>query len=465
MRSSTKPMNTVKWQWNELRRHLPEGMVHQGCPQGTCESWNLEPCFGTMPADIYPVLPPLAQDVLVQLVRLSLAEDGSNGVRMLERLTELAASGLDVARASVWLRDDHEDAIICQDLFVAHQPHSHGMTLCRKDFSPYFEALDRSVVIPAEDAHHHPATACFSAVYLKPLGIGAMLDAPIWRGGKVVGVLCLEHVGDGRRWSDSEQSFAAQVALICGLYYERQDRLTAERALRERQEVERQQQKMEALGRMACSIGHDFNNLLTTIVGQTELVQRADITPEEIAHRTSLVLDAATRAGALVNRLLTFGKGREATEMKIDLVHLVRSLQPLLRSTVPKRIFLDLRLPDTPVTVLADVVSVEQVLVNLVVNAKDAIADYGTISVIVRRGVDDAGSAIVVLKVADTGSGMDAATLARAFDPFFTTKGERGTGLGLSTCFTNMQRMGGRISITSSPGQGTTCVCTFPANE
>jgi signal transduction histidine kinase len=364
----------------------------------------------------------------------------------------------------VWLRDDEDDSIICQDLFVTDQPHTHGMTLCRKDFFAYFEALDRAVVIPAEDAHQHPATRCFSSVYLKPLGIGAMLDAPIWRGGKTVGVLCLEHVGEARQWSDSEQAFATQVALICGLYYERQERMKAERTLRAREEGERQQQKMEALGRMACSVGHDFNNLLTTIIGQTELVQREGIKPAEITQRTSLVLDAATRAGALVKRLLSFGKGREATEMKVDVVHLVRSLQPLLRSTVPKRIFLDLRLPDAPITVMADVVSVEQVLVNLVVNARDAIADYGTISVTVRHGVDDAGSAIVVLKVADTGSGMDAATLARAFDPFFTTKGERGTGLGLSTCFTNMRRMGGRISITSSPGQGTTCTCTFPAH-
>ena len=279
MRSSTKPMNTVKWRWSKFWRYLPESMVHQGCPLDACEICNFESSSRTMPTDIYPVLPPLAQDVLVQLVRLSLAEDGSNGVHILERLTELAASGLDVARASVWLRDDHEDAIICQDLFVADQPHTHGVTLCRKDFLPYFEALDRSVVIPAEDAHRHPATACFSTVYLKPLGIGAMLDAPIWRGGKAVGVLCLEHVGSVRRWSESDQSFAAQVALICGLYYERQERLTADRALREREAVERQQQTMEALGRMACSIGHDFNNLLTTIIGQTELVQRAGIKP------------------------------------------------------------------------------------------------------------------------------------------------------------------------------------------
>ena len=417
-----------------------------------------------MPTDLHTVLPPSAQDALVHLVRLSLAEDGSNGVSILERLTELAASGLNVARASVWLRDDREDSIICQDLFVTGQPHTHGMALCRKDFLPYFEALDRAVVIPAEDAHQHSATHCFSAIYLKPLGIGALLDAPIWRGGKTVGVLCLEHVGEARRWSDSEQAFATQVALICGLYYERQERMKAERTLRAREEGERQQQKMEALGRMACSVGHDFNNLLTTIIGQTELVQREGIKPAEITQRTSLVLDAATRAGALVKRLLSFGKGREATEMKVDVVHLARSLQPLLRSTVPKRIFLDLQLPDAPITVMADVVSVEQVLVNLVVNARDAIADYGTISVTVRHGVDDAGSAIVVLKVADTGSGMDAATLARAFDPFFTTKGERGTGLGLSTCFTNMRRMGGRISITSRPGQGTTCACTFPAH-
>lgn len=415
-----------------------------------------------MSTAIHPIiLPPSAQDVLVQLMRLSHAESGEDAVRILEKLTELAATGMQVTRASVWLRDQVLDAIVCQDLFDGHT-HTRGTILRRSDFPAYFTELDRSVIIPAEDAHHHPATACFSGPYLTPLGIGAMLDAPIWRGGKAVGVLCLEHVGDARSWSEFDQSFAMQVALICGLYYERQERLLIERTLRQREENERTNQKMEALGRMACAIGHDFNNLLTTIMGQTELLMRSNMTHDQIKERAGVVLDASEHAAALVKRLLTFGKGRESTQAEIDVVQVVRNMQQVLRSTVPKRIFVDFRLPTESLKIWGDAVSVEQVAMNLVINARDAIADYGTITVSISRAVDDDGRPAVVLKVSDTGCGMDEATLARAFDPFFTTKGERGTGLGLSTCFTNMRRLGGRIAITSSPGQGTTCLCTFP---
>jgi two-component system, cell cycle sensor histidine kinase and response regulator CckA len=416
-----------------------------------------------MSTDLHPVtLPSSAQDVLVSLVRLSIAADGSDGAHILQRLTELAALGLGVERASVWLRDEAQDAIVCQDLFDGGAVHQRGVVLQRKDFPPYFAMLDQSVVIPAEDAHRHPATACFSAAYLTPLGIGAMLDAPIWRGGKAVGVLCLEQVGGKRAWTESDCAFATQVALICGLYYERQERLAAERALREHEANERHDQKMEALGRMACAIGHDFNNLLTTIVGQTEMLRRPESSAEQVRERAGTVLDAAERAAALVRRLLNFGKGRDATVAEIDLAAVTGSLQSVLRGTVPKRIFLDLRLPERQVRVMGDTVSIEQVVMNLVVNARDSISDYGTITVTVQHGIDDDGTPLAVLKVSDTGCGMDQATLARAFDPFYTTKGDRGTGLGLSTCFGNMRRMGGRINITSNPGQGTTCVCTFP---
>jgi len=416
-----------------------------------------------MPPDLHPaIIPSSAHDVLVNLVRLSIAADGSDGAHILERLTELAASGMNVQRASVWLRNEAQDAIVCQDLFDGGKVHKRDMLLHRADFPAYFRALDQSVVIPAEDAHHHPATSCFSVAYLTPLGIGAMLDAPIWRGGKAVGVLCLEHLGGRRQWSESDRAFATQVALICGLYYERLERFAAERALREHETNEQRDQKMEALGRMACAIAHDFNNLLTTIIGQTGLLLRPNLPTEQVRERAGTVIDAAERAGALVKRLLTFGKGGDASVKEVDLVALVQALQTLLRSTLPKRIFLVLHLPDLPVTVLGDTVSIEQVVMNLVVNARDAIQEHGTINLTVQRVIDDDGTPTAILKVSDTGCGMDQATLARAFDPFYTTKGERGTGLGLSTCFGNMRRMGGRIDITSNPGQGTTGVCSFP---
>ena len=416
-----------------------------------------------MSTDLYPVvLPPLTQDVLVRLVRLSVAEDGSGDARILERLTELVAAGVGVARASVWLREDALVAIVCQDLFDG-TTHSTGTTLQRRDFPAYFTELDRSVVIPAEDAHHHPATACFSTPYLRPLGIGALLDAPIWRGGKAVGVLCLEHVGGERSWSEADQSFAMQVALICGLYYERQERLAVERELHQQQEREHTNQKMEALGRMACAIGHDFNNLLTTIMGQTELLMRPNRTPTQVAERARLVIDAANRAAALVKRLLLFGKGGDITEGALDLCALMRGMQVVLRSFLSEQTRLELSLPDEPMIIVGDVVSLEQVVMNLVVNARDAIAHDGVITISLARVVGEPPQPMIELTIRDNGCGMDQATLARAFDPFYTTKGADGTGLGLSTCFTNVRRMGGRISLVSSLGRGTTCTCLFPS--
>jgi signal transduction histidine kinase len=400
---------------------------------------------------------------LVRLVHLSIAEDGTDSTHILQRVTELAASGLQVARASIWLRDSNQDAIVCQDLFDHSQTHKQGLTLLRKDYPKYFTELDRSVVIPAENAHTHPATSCFSAAYLSPLGIGSMLDAPIWRGGKAVGVLCFEHVGGPREWSESDRAFAAQVALISGLYYERQERLTAERVLRQREAAERTNQKMEALGRMACVIGHDFNNLLTTMVGQTEMLLRPNVPNEQVRHRAGVVLEAASRAGALVKRLLNFGKGRDATVGHLNLVDIITAIEPVLRSAIPARIVLECRLPNTPMTILADTVSLEQIIMNLVVNAKDAISGDGTITITVSRSRDSDGSGSIVMTVTDTGCGMDEATLFSAFEPFYTTKGEHGTGLGLSTCFSNMRALGGSISIASNPGHGTTCTCTFPA--
>lgn len=428
-----------------------------------CDPVVRKACLGCMSTDFnLVVLPPSTQEVLVRLVRLSIAEDGSGDARILERLTELAAAGLGVARASVWLRHEALDAIVCQDLFDG-ATHSTGMKLQRRDFPAYFTELDRSMVIPADDAHDHPATACFSASYLRPLGIGAMLDAPIWRGGKAVGVLCLEHVGGARRWNETDQAFAMQVALICGLYYERQERLVAERALHQQQEREHTNQKMEALGRMACAIGHDFNNLLTTIMGQTELLMRPNRTPTQIAERAGLVIDAANRAAALVKRLLLFGKGGDITEGALDLGVLMRGMQAVLRGTLPERIRLELSLPDERMMITGDVVSLEQVVMNLLVNARDAIAQNGVVAISLARIVGEAQQPLIALTIRDNGCGMDQETLARAFDPFYTTKGADGTGLGLSTCFSNMRRMGGRISLVSSPGQGTTCTCIFPS--
>ena len=138
------------------------------------------------------------------------------------RVDEAAVDALRIARVSVWFLDDARKKITCMDLFERETgKHSSGVELFRKDFPPYFTALETERTIAAHDAHTDPRTSCFSAVYLKPLGIGAMLDVPIWASGKMIGVICHEHLGEQRTWSSDEERFANLMASFVSLAVER----------------------------------------------------------------------------------------------------------------------------------------------------------------------------------------------------------------------------------------------------
>lgn len=141
------------------------------------------------------------------------------------RITEAAASALDVDRVSVWFLDERRTKIACADLYErSTKKHSSGIELHAKDFGAYFTALESERTIAANDAHTDPRTSCFSASYLTPLGIGSMLDVPIWLGPKMVGVVCHEHVGPQRTWNSDEESFAYLMSNVVALALERSGR-------------------------------------------------------------------------------------------------------------------------------------------------------------------------------------------------------------------------------------------------
>ena len=146
-----------------------------------------------------------------------------DAVETSRRVNESATSCLDVERVSVWLLDKDRTKIRCLDLFVrTSRNHSEGVELFAKDFGPYFAALQSERTIAANDAHTDPRTSCFSESYLRPLGIGAMLDVPIWANGRMVGVVCHEHVGGHRSWNADEEVFAASMGALVALALERQ---------------------------------------------------------------------------------------------------------------------------------------------------------------------------------------------------------------------------------------------------
>jgi len=183
------------------------------------------------------------------LLRLACSDaiDTGDLARALPAITESAAAGLDVARASVWLYSEGERSIQCVDLYLRGTgTHESGLELFARDFPNYFAALAEDRTIAASDAHTHPATREFSSVYLASLGIGAMLEAPIRRMGRPVGVLCNEHVGPARSFSQEEQNYAAAVADMVARTLDAADRRRAEDALaRANEELEEHAARLE----------------------------------------------------------------------------------------------------------------------------------------------------------------------------------------------------------------------------
>ena len=236
----------------------------------------------------------------------------------------------------------------------------------------------------------------------------------------------------------------------------------------------RQAQKMEAMGRLAGGVAHDINNLLAAIRGYTELTHLATNPDDEVYGFSAEVLKAADRAKLLTQRLLTFARQQPTSPETVDVNAVVEGVAPMLHQIVDERTPLAIELAPEPVVVRIDVALLEQAVLNLVINARDAIAGQGTISLATRlelsgpdRGLGQAGrqtAGTVVVSVTDTGSGISPEDLPHLFDPFFTTKpASRGTGLGLSIVYAAVTGAGGTVSVNSKPGAGACFELLLPA--
>jgi PAS domain S-box-containing protein len=236
----------------------------------------------------------------------------------------------------------------------------------------------------------------------------------------------------------------------------------------------RQAQKMEAIDRLAGGVAHDFNNLLAAIMGHGELLlRRLDATHPQHRHAEA-IQKAATRGALLTRQLLAFSRKEVLTPRVLDIHLVVAEMEEMLRRLIGEHIELIIVLGDRPVQVRADRGQLEQVIMNLAVNARDAMTEGGVLTVEVAavdadaRAVDGTPRAgpCVTVAVSDTGCGMDAATAARIFEPFFTTKAQgKGTGLGLSMVYGIVEQSGGSIELESTPGQGTSFTVFLPRLE
>jgi len=278
----------------------------------------------------------------------------------------------------------------------------------------------------------------------------------------------------------SNQTLEASVAERTGELIEANARLEAEAEDRERvEEALRQAQKMEAVGQLTGGLAHDFNNLLTGISGSLELIRSriAQGRADEIDRYIESATVSANRAASLTHRLLAFSRRQTLDPKPTDVNRLIRSMEELFRRTVGPAIQLETSFAAEPWPTLCDPHQLENALLNLVLNARDAMPGGGHLlietansSLLDRRGAPKdwpprnvPPGEYVALSIADSGTGMTPEVVARAFDPFFTTKPiGQGTGLGLSMIYGFVQQSGGHVRLRSEEGQGTTVAIYLP---
>jgi signal transduction histidine kinase/ActR/RegA family two-component response regulator/tetratricopeptide (TPR) repeat protein len=368
--------------------------------------------------------------------------------RVLDELVEV----LHAERGALWLSPETGGSLA----FIAARDGG------RRDTAPPPEAVQRLV---------HRAFESGATVFERPEGPSTdtrpapvVVASPFVLRERVIGAVCLE---TSRSLSADEARFlddlAGQAAITLELT--RVLRARAEE-LRERKVLEdglRQAQKMEAIGRLAGAIAHDFNNVLAIITTTLDLLQRRDGGRE-----LRDIRDASERGAALTRQLLTFSRRQPIAPKLVHLNGVLASCLPMIQRLLPDSIALDTRLDSVLDTVLADPIRVEQVLLNLAANARDAMPEGGTLRVVTadeRAAIDESRSDAlvdcVVLSVEDTGEGMDPDVLRQVFEPFFTTKAQ-GTGLGLATVYGIVRQLGGRIVVDSARGRGTTFRILFP---
>lgn len=302
------------------------------------------------------------------------------------------------------------------------------------------------------------------------VGIHGAFGFPIRISGEVDGII--EFFSRQVREPDEELlSMIADVALRIGQFGER---ARAEDALHQTEAQLRQAQKMEAVGRLAGGVAHDFNNLLTVIRGYSELVLSRLDTSDPSRREMDEVKKAADRAAGLTSQLLAFSRRQFVATKIVDLNMLIMNMDGMLRRLLGEDVVeLCVDLDPREASIKADPGQIEQVIMNLAVNARDAMPTGGRLTIETRNVVVEKGTrretmmlesgSYVLLAIRDTGQGMSEETQSHLFEPFFTTKEKgKGTGLGLSTVYGIVKQSGGTIGIESKLGQGTVCKIFFP---
>lgn len=357
-----------------------------------------------------------------------------------------------------------EYALIRQDWTAENAPSVVGMHRL-DNFGPAMIARLRSGhTVRIDDAVENALTAgpTYAAAYAS-IRTRAVIDVPLINDGRLAGILFVLNPGT-RHWTDGEVALVEEVA----------ERTWGSLQQLRVEEASRQSQKLETLGQLTGGMAHDFNNLLTVIAASVDLMRRPDLPEQRRTSYLNAIAQTVDRASKLTGHLLAFARKQPLKPVVFDVGHQVDDVVELIRPLVGSRISINLDRCQPACFAEADVSQFETALVNLAVNARDAIIGEGLLSIkinkvegvpAVRHHPRRTGGFVAVV-VTDTGSGIEAEKLTEIFEPFFTTKEiGKGTGLGLSQVFGFAKQSEGEIDVASEPGRGTTFTLYLPRAE
>ncbi len=400
------------------------------------------------------------------LVRKAVHDDDAL-TRAFVSALKLSAETLGVARVGIWMFEAQDTRIRCATLYERDSGRTPSGEIIDLSVCPkYAEALRERRVVAADDVRSDPRTTELGP-YLERHGIASLLDSPVFQQGDAVAVVCHEHVGTPRVWTQQDKHFASTVSDMLGLYLEQRAAQAYYRDLIDTRHELQQHRVMESLGRMATAVAHDFNNLLLAIGLKADLMrmegQSAANRDKSLDELNSIV----SQGGRLVRQLLDCARDESPAAEAIDLVEVMRDLEPTLRTLERDGIKLDLKLGNEPVPVRVERSRAEQVIMNLAHNARDALLGGGLLSVeLTTQWSDLAQAKRAVLRVADSGVGMDDSTREHMFEPFFTTKAKgKGDGLGLATVYNVVNASRGSIEVKSELGAGTEFTIRWPVAQ
>lgn len=417
------------------------------------------------------------QQELVRIATSSAVIEGRLG-EAAQMINEVAANLLLVERVSLWLLAENGRTLTTADLYErTARRHTANTSITASDHPRYFDALRVERAIAATDANTDPRTSEFATGYLSRHDIISILDAPVRVAGQVRGVICLESVRQRRQWSVEEVAFAAELAdQFAGALSNHGRRNDAiERKQLEAELI--QAQKMEAVGHITAGIAHDFNNIITAVSGYTALAREySHRDPQMLSACLERIDDAIRRSRLLVKQMMKFGAASPAAVTRIDLGEQLMGTLEFLRAVLPSSMEVESSLSLSTLTSLFDADQLDQVILNLALNASDAMGGQGLLHVStdvaeVKECFCDAchhafSGSYAMIRLADTGTGITADVRRQLFEPFFTTKGEgRGTGLGLAMVKRLMHEYGGHVTVASEVDRGTTFTLYLPLAE